>query len=43
MHEEAAERIRKHELYSHYGLRGLLLPLWDASRVWFVLIGMLAT
>lgn len=39
IHEEAVERLRKHDLASHRGLRGLLLPLWDASRVWLVLIG----
>ncbi|KAF8587856.1 hypothetical protein K439DRAFT_1645720 [Ramaria rubella] len=39
VHEEAVERIRRYKLSSHHGLRGLLLPLWDNSCVWLVLIG----
>lgn len=38
LHEEAAERERTHSLRSQPGARGLLLPLLEASRLWFVVI-----
>lgn len=38
LHEEAAERERKHTLRSQPGARGILLPLLEASRLWFVVI-----
>ena len=38
MHEEAAERAYKQHLKSQHGLRGLLLPLVETWRMWFVLI-----
>ncbi|KAG9103649.1 hypothetical protein FRC06_009153 [Ceratobasidium sp. 370] len=36
--EEAAERSRKYLLQSQHGLRGIVLPLLDQSRIWMVLI-----
>ncbi|KAG8707202.1 hypothetical protein FRC09_001965 [Ceratobasidium sp. 395] len=36
--EEAAERAQKHILQSQLGLRGIVLPLLDQSRIWIVLI-----
>ncbi|KAG8709838.1 hypothetical protein FRC08_017980 [Ceratobasidium sp. 394] len=36
--EEAAERARKYQLQSQLGLRGIVLPLLDQSRIWIVLI-----
>ncbi|QRV88650.1 ClC voltage-gated chloride channel protein [Ceratobasidium sp. AG-Ba] len=36
--EEAAERTQKHLMQSQLGLRGIMLPLLDQSRVWMVLI-----
>ncbi|KAG8760083.1 hypothetical protein FRC12_009629, partial [Ceratobasidium sp. 428] len=36
--EEAAERAQKHILQSQLGLRGIVLPLFDQSRIWIVLI-----
>jgi hypothetical protein len=38
LREDAAERQRIHALRSHPGARGILLPLADASRLWFVVI-----
>ncbi|TDL24076.1 Cl-channel protein [Rickenella mellea] len=38
LREEASERARKHRLYSQHGIRGLLLPIIDSSRLWIVLI-----
>ncbi|KAI5124285.1 hypothetical protein M0805_005132 [Coniferiporia weirii] len=38
LQEEAAERSRQHYLRSLHGLRGLLLPLLDTSRVWFIIV-----
>ncbi|KIJ55127.1 hypothetical protein M422DRAFT_199235 [Sphaerobolus stellatus SS14] len=37
--EDAKERLRIFKLSSLRGLRGLLLPWWDVTRVWIVLIG----
>ena len=36
--EEEAERERKHRLRSQHGVRGLLSPAIDASRMWFVIV-----
>lgn len=36
--EEAAERTHKHFLHSQHGLKGIVLPLLDQSRIWIVLI-----
>lgn len=33
--EEAAERTHKHFLHSQHGLRGIVLPLLDQSRIWY--------
>ncbi|RDB23755.1 H(+)/Cl(-) exchange transporter 3 [Hypsizygus marmoreus] len=38
LHEEAAERERLHSLRSQAGARGLLLPLLESARLWFVVI-----
>ncbi|KZP21056.1 Cl-channel protein [Athelia psychrophila] len=38
LREESAERERVRLLHSHRGLRGLLLPFWDASSMWFVIV-----
>ena len=38
LHEEAKERERNHLLRSKPGAQGLLLPLLDSSRLWFVVI-----
>lgn len=38
LHEEAVERSRQHRLKTLHGLRGLLLPLLDSSRTWFISI-----
>jgi len=38
LHEEASERERNQLLRSKHGIRGLLLPLLDASRMWLVVI-----
>lgn len=38
LHEEAVERSRQHQLKTLHGLRGLLLPLLDSSRTWFISI-----
>ncbi|OCB86382.1 Cl-channel protein [Sanghuangporus baumii] len=39
LREEAAERSRRHRLRSFRGLRGLLLPLLESSRIWLVVVG----
>lgn len=39
LHEEAAERLRRQQIRSFRGLRGLLLPLLETSRVWLIVIG----
>lgn len=38
LHEEAKERERNHLLRSKPGAQGLLLPLLESSRLWFVVI-----
>ena len=38
LREDASERQRIHTLRSQPGARGILLPLAEASRVWFVVI-----
>jgi chloride channel 3/4/5 len=38
LHEEAVERERTHALRSQAGARGLLLPLLESTRLWFVVI-----
>ncbi|KAG5642628.1 hypothetical protein DXG03_002466 [Asterophora parasitica] len=38
LHEEAVERERLHALKAQSGVRGLLLPLLESSRLWFVVI-----
>jgi len=38
LREDAAERQRIHALRSQPGARGILLPLAEASRLWFVVI-----
>jgi chloride channel 3/4/5 len=38
LHEESEERERNQVLRSQYGIRGLLLPLLDAARMWFVVV-----
>ncbi len=38
LYEESAERQRNHILRSQHGIRGLILPLMDAARMWFVVI-----
>lgn len=38
LREDASERQRIHALRSQPGARGILLPLAEASRVWFVVI-----
>lgn len=37
-HEEAVERERTQRLRSQAGARGLVLPLIEASKLWFVVI-----
>ena len=38
LHEEAIERSRQHRLKTLHGVRGLLLPLLDSTRTWFITI-----
>ncbi|KAH8111035.1 Cl-channel protein [Phellopilus nigrolimitatus] len=38
LHEEAAERSRQQHLRSQRGLRGLLLPLLESSRIWIIVV-----
>jgi chloride channel 3/4/5 len=38
LREDASERQRIHALRSQPGARGILLPLAEASRLWFVVI-----
>ncbi|OBZ72186.1 H(+)/Cl(-) exchange transporter 3 [Grifola frondosa] len=38
LHEELAERERKHEIRSRHGLHGLLDLVLDSSSLWFVII-----
>jgi chloride channel 3/4/5 len=38
LREDSSERQRIHALRSQPGARGILLPLAEASRVWFVVI-----
>lgn len=38
LREESAERERLRGLKSQHGVRGLLLPFMDASRMWFVIV-----
>jgi chloride channel 3/4/5 len=38
LHEESAERERNQVLRSQRGIRGLLLPLMDAARMWIVVV-----
>ncbi|KAK7031437.1 chloride channel protein [Favolaschia claudopus] len=38
LREEAAERERSNALRAQYGVRGLLLPWFDAARMWLVVI-----
>ncbi|KAG6891248.1 hypothetical protein C0995_008500 [Termitomyces sp. Mi166 len=38
LHEEAVERERIHALKAQAGVRGLLLPLLESSRLWLVVI-----
>ncbi|KAG6897197.1 hypothetical protein C0992_003494 [Termitomyces sp. T32_za158] len=38
LHEEAIERERTHALKAQAGVRGLLLPLLESSRLWLVVI-----
>ncbi|TFK39947.1 Cl-channel protein [Crucibulum laeve] len=38
LHEETEERERRNALRSEAGARGILLPVLDASRMWFVVI-----
>ena len=38
IHEEGLERQRNHELQSHAGIRGWLLPTLASARVWLVII-----
>ena len=36
--EEAAERERKRLLHAQRGLRGLIAPILDSSRMWLVIV-----
>lgn len=36
--EESAERERAKEIHSKDGLRGLLAPLLEAAKMWFVIV-----
>lgn len=36
--EDTAERERWRHIMSGRGLRGVVAPFWDASKVWFVVI-----
>lgn len=38
LHEEAIERERTHALKAQAGVRGLLMPLLESSRLWLVVI-----
>jgi chloride channel 3/4/5 len=38
LREESAERERRRGLKYQRGVRGLLLPFMDASRIWFVVV-----
>ncbi|KAG6828920.1 hypothetical protein H0H92_006306 [Tricholoma furcatifolium] len=38
LHEESIERKRIHHLKTQAGVRGILLPLLESSRLWFVVI-----
>ncbi|KAJ7272542.1 Cl-channel protein [Mycena haematopus] len=38
LREETAERERTNTQRAHYGIRGLLLPWFDAARMWLVVI-----
>lgn len=38
LQEEASERGRKYTLRSQAGSRGLILPLLESARLWFVVI-----
>jgi chloride channel 3/4/5 len=38
LHEESAERERHQSLRAQRGIRGIILPLLDASGMWFVVI-----
>jgi chloride channel 3/4/5 len=38
LREESAERERRRRLKSHRGVRRLLLPFMDASRMWFIIV-----
>ncbi|TFK74955.1 Cl-channel protein [Pluteus cervinus] len=38
LHEESAERARNHSMRLQHGVRGLLLPMMDAWRMWFIVI-----
>lgn len=40
LQEEAAdrERARQHDLHALRGLRGLLVPLLETSRIWFIIV-----
>ncbi|KII87504.1 hypothetical protein PLICRDRAFT_43156 [Plicaturopsis crispa FD-325 SS-3] len=38
LHEESVERQRQQHLRSHRGLRGVIAPLMDASRLWFIIV-----
>ncbi|KAF8202213.1 Cl-channel protein [Pholiota molesta] len=38
LHEEGIERERNHALQSQAGIRGVLLPALESSRMWFIVI-----
>lgn len=38
LHEESEERTRNHSLRLQHGIRGLLLPMIEAWRMWLVVI-----
>ena len=38
LHEDATERDRIHRQRSQPGIRGLLLPLIDVSKMWLVVV-----
>ncbi|KAF4611188.1 hypothetical protein D9613_006904 [Agrocybe pediades] len=38
LHEEGLERERNHALQSQAGVRGILLPVLESTRMWFIVI-----
>jgi chloride channel 3/4/5 len=38
IHEENLERERTHALQSQEGVRGILLPILDSAKMWFIVV-----